>query len=199
MIKFESRIPWFYVISQGSLSNCPEFWTHTYCAVGVGPNGVIMIYPVTIPRKIFIRGDVPRTWEPAVQLNNFKLSPPLLPRILYPAQLQLYVSNIGVSLCLTSYSYKTLVNDPGSILFHHDYPTRALITGLEVWTMRTPRSASILKLRLSILQMRPMQSLLGLLPLHHTRSQNNLDMSVRWQRCRILRLRGPCPSRSLHA
>jgi hypothetical protein len=37
--------------------DCPAFLCHTWRAFGVGPNSVIMIY---LPRKIFIRWDVPR-------------------------------------------------------------------------------------------------------------------------------------------
>lgn len=87
-----------------------------------------------------------------------------------------HVSNLGIFLCPTATDTTPLVNDPGSILFHHDYPTRALITRLEMRSMRTPRSASIHKLRLQwcrqpgILQMRSLQSLPGCLPLHHARS-----------------------------
>lgn len=60
-------------------------------------------------------------------------------------------------------------------------------------TMRTPRRSRIHRLRKqqsSTLQMRPMQSLSGPLPLHNTRSQNDLYMPVWRQRCRITGSRG---------
>lgn len=170
--------------------------------VGVGPDGVIMIYPWNSPAKssrVYKGIRIPRTWEPTVQFNSKAFIPLYFLGYLIPKKKELHFHMWVMQVPPYTWQLliQTLVNDPGSTVLHNDYPIRALIKGLEVRTMRTPRSASIHKLRLSVLQMRPMQSLLGPLPLHHTRSQNHLDVSVWWKRCRVIR-GGWGASRSLH-
>lgn len=112
--------------------------------------------PVVIPRKFFIRrhispdlGDgttIQLQDTPSTSLSTgtlFRLTPA-------STTIQLHVSTIGFlpKYIRTVTDTKPLVNDPVSILFHHDYPTRALVPRLEVRTMRTPWSASIHNLKL---------------------------------------------------
>lgn len=112
--------------------------------------------PVVIPRKFFIRRHISPDLGDATTIQFQDISfyvivyGYLIPLNFRSTTIQLHVSTIDSlpRYILTVTDTKVLVNDPRSILFHHDYPTRALVTRLEVRTMRTPRSASIHKLRL---------------------------------------------------
>lgn len=58
--------------------------------VGVGPDGVIMIYPWNSPAKssrVYKGISIPRTWEPTVQFNSKLLLPLHFPRVPYSKQL----------------------------------------------------------------------------------------------------------------